>query len=182
LTAVILLLTTMSVFGQAVYEKKDKSAGSTLVFTKPRDANLEGDSFFTERYVMFSFEAKSPVSALVRNPFYIHIDTRTNDWMFIAAGESLQLRIDGGELVALKGMGSIESRNVVSGDAVLESANWEIPLAWIQRIASAKTVEFRILGDRQSATGSLNANFIADARGFAEKAPGLLVITAPKPE
>jgi hypothetical protein len=180
LIAVVLLLTTISAFAQAVYEKKDKVAGNTLYFTKLRDARLEGDSFFTER-LMFNFEAMSPVSALVRNPFYLHVDTRTHDWIFIAAGESLQLKIDG-EIVALKGMGSLERRDVVSGDTVLESANWEIPLALIQRIAAAKTVEFRILGDRQTSTGSFKPNLMADAKAFAEKAPGLLIVTALKPE
>ncbi len=181
LLALVMLLTT-GALAQGVYEKKDKFAGNTLYFTKLRDTKLEGGSFFTERYVMFNFQAMSPVSALVLNPFYVHVDTRTSDWIFMAAGESLQLKIDGGEIVALKGMGSHESRDVVSGDTVLESADWEISLALIRRIASAKTVEFRILGDRQTITGSFKDNLMADARGFAEKAPGLLVVTAPKPE
>lgn len=182
LLTVVLLVATTTALAQEVYEKKDKFAGNTLYFTKSRDAKLEGGSFFSGRYVRFNFQAISPVPALVRNPFYLHVDTQTNGWIFIATGESLQLKIDGGEIIALKGIGSRDNREVLNGDAVLESANWEIPLPVIQRIAAAKIVEFRILGDRQTITGSFQDSLLVDARGFAEKAPGLLVVTAPKPE
>jgi hypothetical protein len=182
LTIAFLLTTATDVLAQQVYEKKDGFAGNTLYYTQSRDASLEGGSFFSGRYVRFKFEALSPVSALVRNPFVLHVDTQTNGWIFISAGDSLQLKIDGGEIIALKGAGSRDSREVLQGDTVLESANWEIPLPVIQQIASAKTVEFRILGDRQNITGSLKGNLLADAQGFAEKTPGLMVVTAPKPE
>jgi len=182
LTAVLLLTATSGAWAQEVYEKKDKFAGNTLYFTKLRDAKLEGGSFFSGRYANFNFQALSPVPALVRNPFYLHVDTQTNGWIFISAGESLQLKIDGGEIIALKGTGSLDNRQVLTADILRESANWEIPLPLIQRIASAKTVEFRILGDRQIITGAFKDGLLADARGFAEKVPGLLVVTAPKPE
>src|SRR5712671_4328583 len=109
LLIIVGMLLTTSAVAQQVYEQKDKFAGNTLYFTKLRDVKLEGGSFFTERYVMLNFKTMSPVAALVRNPFYLHAETRTNDWIFIAAGESLQLKIDGGEIVALKGMGSLDS-------------------------------------------------------------------------
>ena len=182
LAAIVLLTATSDALAQEVYEKKDRFAGNTLYFTKLRDAKLEGGSFFSGRYANFNFQALSPVPALVRNPFYLHVDTQTSEWIFISAGESLQLKIDGGEIIALKGTGSLDNREVLSADILRESANWEIPLPLIQRIASAKTVEFRILGDKQTITGAFKDTLLADARGFAEKAPGLLVVTAPKPE
>jgi hypothetical protein len=179
----IVLAMAINAYAQEVYEKKDKFAGNTLYFTKLREPKLEGGGLFlTGRNVSFNFEAMSPVPALVSNPFYVHVETQTRGWIFISAGDSLQLRIDGGEIIRLRGEGSRASREVLSGDTVLESANWEIPLPLIQRIASAKTVDFRILGEKENITGAFKENLFADARGFSEKAPGLLTVAPPKPE
>ena len=164
---------------QELYEKKDKFDGTTHYFTSDRQVKLEGGSFFTMRYVNFSFHAFSP-TATKDVPYYLHVNTSTPDWIFISSGASLVLKLDGEQMLALNGPGSSSSREVMAADTLLESASYLVSEEQLQRIGAAKAVEFRILGDRQNVTGTWNAKLIADAASLAAKGPGLIAVVAPE--
>jgi hypothetical protein len=176
--AVAVLLGISTARSQEIYEKKDKFDGTTHYFTKDRQVKLEGGSFFSERYVDFSFHVINPVTT-IDTPYYLHVNTTTPDWIFISAGGSLILKLDGSQMLTLTGPGSLSAREVLSASMLLESASYVLSEDQLQRIGVAKTVEFRVLGDRQNITGSWSQNLIADAASLALKGPLLIVERPP---
>lgn len=170
-----LLLASLPTFPQTIYKTDDKFSGDTHFYTESRRPELEGGSFFSRRYVDFSFHAFKQ-TAKVQNPYVLRVTTETPGWVFINRGESLLLKLDGGEMLRLQGDGSMNSRQIVSSDHVIEAASYQLNLETLERIGKAKSVEFRIVGDRQSITGSWQPELIADAAFFAVKGPELLGI------
>lgn len=67
-------------------------------------------------------------------------------WMFIAPGESLVMLIDG-ERVGFSGNGSIGNREVGSR-RVFETASYAITLSDLKRIANAKEIRVKLLGEK----------------------------------
>ena len=169
-----------SLQAQTVYQNIDKFSGSTVYHTERRDADLEGGSFWTSRYVNFQFVAAKPVLN-PDFPYELAVHTVTSGWIFIQGGPSLLFKLDGSEMMPLTGDGSINAREVISGDTVTESAYYALTPEKLRRIAAAKSVEFRIIGDRQTITGTWHADLLADASAFSAQAPQLLAISASSP-
>jgi len=161
------------VVAQTIYQNTDKFDGSTLYSTERRAVGLDGGSFFSMRYVTFELEATKPVASRER-PYEIIVRTSTPEWVFISAGPSLVLKLDGGEMLPLVGGGSASAREVESGDEVTEAAVYALTPGELEKIARAKSVEFRLIGDRQAITGTWSAELIADATAFLARGPQLL--------
>ncbi len=170
---------------QTIYHSEDKFSGGTVYNTERRDVDLEGGSFWTSRFVNFQFVAAKPTP----NPDFPYTRlvvplTRTNGWVFIESGASLVLKLDGSEMMPLVGNGSLNAREAVggsSGDTVTEAAYYALTPEKLQRIAAAKSIEFRIVGDQQTITGTWHADLIADAAAFSAQAPQLLSNSAALP-
>jgi hypothetical protein len=173
LFAAILVLAAQPTTAQKLLQQKDKFSGATAYFTELRESKLEGGSFISGRYVSMRFEAYSPVSD-ASAPYGIFVRTQTPTWVFISAGPSLILKLDGQELLTLMGTGSKDARTVISGDMVSELAYWPMSETQLARIAQAKRVEFRILGDQQTLTGQWKDDLIRDAVYFASEMPKVL--------
>lgn len=175
-TTLILFLGAALAMAQEIYQKEDKFSGDTHFFTQDRSPELEGGSFISGRYVYFSFHAFKK-TAKVAEPYVVSVNTHTPSWVFISRGESLILKIDGNEILNLQGTGSLGSRDVWSSNHLVETATYSIPHAVLKKIGNAKSVEFRILGERQNITGTWKPDLIADAASFASKVPELLGLT-----
>lgn len=171
------LLTAGAAVSQPIYQKVDTFSGITHYVTKLRNANLEGGSFFSGRYVSFDLNSFSGTE-----PSYsLSVHTFTGDWIFVKGGASLDLKLNGSELVHLIGAGSLESRRVIDGDLVTENAFYTVTREDLERIGHANTVEFRIYGDRQTITGSVPKEFLADAISFSTLVPATTGATQPTP-
>lgn len=162
---------------QTIYQSTDKFDGSVVYNTEQRSADLEGGSFLTERYVDFRFVAAKPVTN-AQFPYAVAVHTQTPDWIFIAAGASLVLKLNGNEMVPLVGNGSLSSRAVIDGGTVVEDAYYAISPDLLRRIATANSVEFRIVGDRQIVTGTWDKRMTTDAAALSSQGSGLLGISA----
>ena len=173
LAAAILGAAIQLSFAQKLLQNKDSFSGATAYFTEMRQPKLEGGSFMSGRYVNMRFEAFSPVTNTAA-PYAIFVTTQTPGWVFISAGPSLLLKLDGQEMLTLTGSGSKDMRSVLSGDTVTESAFWSLTQAQLKRIVQAKKVEFRILGDREIITGEWKPDLLRDAAYFAAEIPKFL--------
>jgi hypothetical protein len=174
LTIYLGALQPSSALAQQVYQKRDSFSGATYFFTKRRDADLEGGSFFSGRYVAFDLAFISSTPALVS----LGVHTHTGGWIFIRDGASLDLKINGIEFIKLEGPGSQKSREVLDADLVAEDASYLLTPDQLSKIVKAKTVEFRLYGDRQIITGSLSPEFRADAKGLNDFIATTPVITS----
>lgn len=92
------------------------------------------------------------------------------DWIFIADGNSLQLKLDGEAPVSLAGSGSVQARSVISSNDLQEIALYELTPAQLRRLSIAKTIDFRLLGTNQTVTGTWKDSLMADAAAMDEKA------------
>lgn len=181
LTAILwgLLLFSTFLSAQTIYQKEDKFDGSTHYFTEIKKVDVVGGSFWSGTYVYFSLHALKQARNSDR-PFLLKIQTHTEDWIFISRGASLHLKLDGSKMIELVGDGSIRNREVVYGAKVDETALYSMTLDELRRMSQAKTVDFRVFGERQQITGTLSPEFIADAVLFAKSGPDLLGL-APEP-
>jgi hypothetical protein len=160
-----------------IYQTSDKFDGSVVYNTERRDVALEGGSFWSSRFVNFQFVAARPVPN-PEFPYALVVHTQTPDWIFIESGSSLLLKLDGSEMMQLAGNGSSNARRVSTGANVLEAAYYALTPDMLRKIASAKSVEFRIIGDKQTITGTWSADLISDAAIFSEQGPQLLGFSA----
>jgi hypothetical protein len=159
---------------QKVYEQRDKFDGTTQYYTRLRISKLDSGGIFSYQDAVFNFQLLRPVNS--KTPYLLRVSTSTPDWIFIPAGGSLQLKIDGQEnnLMTLFGAGSVRGRGVVSSDEVSEECTYLVTQDELEAIGRAKHVEFRILGDKQNVTGSWKPDLIADAGGMSTKGPQLI--------
>lgn len=172
---VFTLLATSAVLADStIYQREDKFSGITHYFTDSRDVDLEGGSFFSRRYVKFDFHAIKPTSPAVRAPYTLSVTMETPDWVFISAGASLLVKLDGKEMISFAGNGGRNYRKVLWAEHLVESADYPLTLDQLNHIGQAKTVEFRVVGDKQDITGSWKRDLIDDAVFFAQKAPALI--------
>lgn len=158
---------------QTIFQKKDKFSGQVHYYTEEKRVDLDGGSFFSMRYVYFDIHAYKPMIT-PHAPYDLCVHTHTPGWIFIRAGESLLLKLDGKDILPLYGGGSSQSREVLAGNEVVEIACWSLRPDQLNRISQAKVVEFRILGDRQNVTGTWKPDFLEDVILFAEKGPELI--------
>lgn len=175
--ASILLCATLASSGaqaQTIYENKDSFQGTTHFFTKQRSAHLEGGSFMSMRYVNFSFHLFSPSGNNI-DPYVLLVSTTTPNWIFIEAGQSLILKLDGTEMLPLSGDGSAQSRTIGSSDRLEEEAVYHLTTEQLGRIAQAKKLEFRIIGQNSVITGSWGRDALADAAAFSSRGQSLTV-------
>lgn len=160
-----------------IYQNVDKFTKETHYSTNMQDADLDGGSFISSRYVLFSWHAFKP-AINPQQPFILSVYTRTPEWIFIQSGESLHLMLDGGDVIVLSGDGSSRSREMENGSTVTESARWVFTPEQIRKVGAAKIVEFRLSGDRQKITGKLHKTTIEEAALFGEKGEELIGLTA----
>jgi hypothetical protein len=174
--SVLVLSAAPSIHAQTIYQKEDRFDGSVIFNTELRDADLEGGSFFTSRYVLLNFVAQKPVPSPDR-PYALLVRTRTPEWVFIESGPSLLLKLNGGEMLQLDGSGSSRARHVEIGGTVTETAIYNLTPSELQRISRAQSVDFRIVGDRQFITGKFGRDLVADAGALFSQGPQLLGLT-----
>lgn len=176
-TLLLCVAPTLAVAGDiSIYQQTDKFDGQTLYFTKREQPKIEGGSFFSERYIYFNFTALSPVID-PRVAYGITIEVNAPSWMFIPTGESLVLKADGNR-VSLSGRGSAADREVVYG-GIQETAYYAFPLETLQQLAAAKTIEFRIYGDKNQVTGTFTEPMMQELRYFLQEAPRLIGAAVP---
>jgi membrane-associated protease RseP (regulator of RpoE activity) len=84
-------------------------------------------------------------------------------------------------MMQLVGNGSLNARQVSAGANVLEAAYYALTPDMLRRIASARSVEFRIVGKQQTITGKWGADLISDAVAFSDQGPQLLGISTTSP-
>lgn len=173
------LLTTILIFfsiltqAATVFQTGNKFTGNTHYFSNPQDADLDGGSFLSKRYVLISIHAFKPV-ADTEHPFVLSFSTRTPRWIFIRSGESLHLLLNGAERIALSGPGSSSSRDIESPDVVTEQAGYFVTAEQMRKIGAAASVEFQMSGDKQVITGKLPKEIIEDAQLWGEKGEEML--------
>lgn len=160
----------------SIYEHTDTFTGNTLYFTKQEKPKIEGGSFISERYVYINFIALSPMTD-PSAAYGIKVEANIPDWMFIAAGKTLALKLDG-KLVSLYGAGSMENREVVY-DGVQEIAYYSFSLETLRQLAAAQTIEFRVSGDKNQITGIFTDRMMQELRLFSQDAPGLIAANTP---
>jgi hypothetical protein len=100
--------------------------------------------------------------------YYLQVETSTIDWLFIEAGESLKLLIDG-NLVTFAGSGSKDHRHVKTGQygvACEEMALYSVTPDQIKRIANAKSLEIKIEGRASYLSASFNNDNFDNFRRF----------------
>ncbi len=78
--------------------------------------------------------------------YYMILEYYSEKWLHIREGESLVLTIDG-ETVGYRGEGSKNHRDFTSQGAFVEKAFYSIESSDIERIASAKSIAMKIIGD-----------------------------------
>jgi hypothetical protein len=181
LTALLFLVVPLSPLqAQAIHPNADNVFGTTVYSTERRDVDLEGGSPDASRSVNFQFVAGKPVP----NPYFpyvLAVHTQTPDWIFIQRGPSLLLKLDGTEMMQLAGDGSENAREVGVNGHVTEGAYYALTPEKLKRIAAAKSVTFRIVGDRQTISGAWRADLLGDAAAFAAQGPQLLEMTISPP-
>lgn len=167
LLLITLFLLSGAITAQDIFKKEDKFAEETHFFTRQREANLEGGSFLTRRYVYFKFHVIQKKGENNIDYAYISIEANLPSWMFIEPGESLVLKTESGEFIKLKGRGSIESRRVLGPEKINEIATYLVGKNEFSRIANSQKIEFRILGSNQTITGEWGENTMSDARAMS---------------
>ncbi len=178
MSRILVLLVALLTFpalsnAQTIYKEADKFDDNTHFFTKIKQVDIEGGSFFSRTYVFFSLHAFAK-SVDKNKPYLLKIEITTPDWVFISSGASLALKFDDSDKLAIVGSGSIGSREVIGAENLSETALYYLTPAELKRIAEAKTVSFRVYGDKKIITGVLSPEFIADATAFSMNAPALL--------
>lgn len=157
--------------GQDVYRDTDKFTGATAYHTELRSADLEGGSFWTSRFVRFRFSIVPAANGKMQ--YALAVVTMTPDWIFIPSGQSLTLKIDGQKFIPLTSpFGSSPSRQVISGTSVWEKAAYLLSPSDLSTIYGAKSVEFRLSGDRDTVDGKWDADLIKDAAAIARFGAG----------
>jgi len=158
------LILVPNVCSAEIYQTKDAFSGEVTYNTKLRGAHLEGGSFISMRYVNFElFVNKSTQNT--ESPICILIMTQTEGWSFIKSGPSLILKLSENDFLTLSGLGSANSRKTLGGDTVSEAAAWCTSIEIAEKVGASKSVQFRVLGDERTLTGSFDAKFLND---FAE--------------
>ena len=179
--AAILLCTELPPLqAQTITQNADNVFGSTVYNTERRQVDLDGGSSGASRSVNFQFVAGKPVPN-PDVPYALAVHTQSPDWIYIQRGPSLLLRLDGTEVMPLSGNGSENAREVGENAHVTEGAYYALTPEMLKRIAAAKSVAFRLIGDRQTITGTWHADLLADAAAFSAQGPQLLEISAPSP-
>jgi hypothetical protein len=160
-----------------IYQEVDKFDGNTHFYTLIQNTDIEGGSFWSGIYVHCSWQAFSK-SVDKDRPFILTFKVSTRNWIFIKNGKSLVLKFDDSEPLEISGTGSITSREVISGEDLIETASYYLSATELKRIIEAKTVSFRLFGEKQTITGVLSNDFIADGKLFLTNAPKLLGLSA----
>ncbi len=165
------------VHAQAIYKKEDSFSGNTHYYTLEKSVELEGGSFFSMRYVTISLHTyRNPPT--LEKPFYIQLTANTPSWIFVSRGESLLLKINGEEPIKIADTGTLPLRQVLGASSVLEVVRYPITIPTLLQISEAKTVDFRVLGERQVLTGKFTPEFLKEAKYFLGQSSSL--IEAPK--
>jgi PDZ domain len=167
--ALVIFAFQLPAHAQEVLQSTDKFSGSIHYQTRLREAVVEGCSFLCSQTVRFNLNSYRPGTTQV--PYTLGLQTLTHGWIFVRAGNGLDLKINGGGLMHLVGDGSSSFRQVLTGDLVREDAFYDLSPDQLSTIAHAKTVDFRIYGDEQIVTGSIPAAFFKDAAAFVSQIP-----------
>lgn len=164
-------LTTQAAKDVSIYQRKDDFKGNTIYYTQQQQPKLEGGSFISMRYVYFNFVTLAPISE-PSIAYSIKIEANLQSWIFIDDGESLVLKADD-QIVPLKGPGSNSGREI-SSLGVQEIAYWSFSLETLKKLATAKTIQFRVYGSKGQITGTFTDRMMQELRYFAQEAPGLI--------
>ena len=165
---------------QTIHQNADNFFGSTVYSTEQRYVDLDGSSSGASWSVNFQFVAEKPFPN-PEFPYVLVVHTQTPEPIFVQQRPTLLLKLDGAELMLLTGNGSENAREVGVNAPVAEGAYYALTAEKLRRIAAAKSVEFGIVGDRQTITGSWRADLRADAAALAAQGPQLLDISTSSP-
>jgi hypothetical protein len=165
---------------QTIHQNTDNFFGSTVYSTEQRYVDLDGSSSGASWSVNFQFIADKPVPNS-EFPYVLVVHTQTPEPIFIQQRPTLLLKLDGAEPMLLTGSGGDNARDVGVNVNVAEGTYYALTPEKLRRIAAAKSVEFGIVGDWQTITGTWRADLLADAAAFAAQGPQLLEISTSSP-
>jgi hypothetical protein len=100
--------------------------------------------------------------------YQFFIEWWANEWLFVDEGEKLVLLIDG-ERVGCTGYGSVKNREMIQGGAVKETVVFEASLDLFAKIASAKKVKIKLVGNSFDIIRELEEEHIENYRLFVEE-------------
>ena len=155
-----------------ILEHHNNSSGTTLYSTPEEYARLDAASFNKENDVSFTIEALKPVTD-TRTPYIIRVRAVLRTWVFISEGASLKLKVDG-KIISISGPGSLRERHFASDAVVLEEAEYPISNQQLKKIGSASNIQFRLIGDNRSITGTFTGDMLENIRLFSEDVPSLI--------
>ena len=95
------------------------------------------------------------------------VAVHSSDWVFVEAGPSLMLRLDGHVVTLTSADGSRSSRTVTSGTGayasagILETASYDVSIEVLARMAKSKEVIGRIQGARRTVDFTLAPSVLA---------------------
>lgn len=92
---------------------------------------------------------------------------RGGEWLFIKAGESLILLVDG-ERIGLRTSENLIKREVGYGGSITETAFYLVPVEVLLKLANAKRVEVKIVGRHYFVTRHFRGGNIANFRRFCK--------------
>jgi hypothetical protein len=130
------------VFRYDIHSEYDKFKDVQSDFMFNNHVECTDNNIFSQRSVDFNLERHITKDVA---DFDICIWYQNSDWLFIEKGESLILLIDN-EKISLTGEGSARNRDVYSGSGISELAFYKIDKELIKKLATAKNVEFQIIG------------------------------------
>ncbi|MBX3008634.1 MAG: hypothetical protein KF816_11495 [Melioribacteraceae bacterium] len=100
--------------------------------------------------------------------YQFFVEWLDDEWLFIDEGETLILLIDG-ERVRCKGYGSHKNRQTLEGGAIRETAVFEASIELFNRIANAKVVKIKLVGQSKDIIRELDEDNIENYRKFVEE-------------
>jgi hypothetical protein len=148
ITTLILLLigcASMSNLSYKVSSRSDEFEGYT--FTKMENNNLVGSGGIDGNISLNA--SKYEKDGLALYSLIVVYRNTSNTWLFIEAGESLILLIDGQKYTLISTIGSLEDRDVVNLGAFImltESAMYQDAEDVIRKIGNATSVKVKVKG------------------------------------
>ncbi|NLR76603.1 PDZ domain-containing protein [Leeia aquatica] len=179
--SLVLLSSMQCATATDIYVRKDDFTGEKHFFSQSSSPDLVGGSFWTRRYVDVSLHMELPVKNK-HAPYWIRFDMRTPRWVLVTEGESLALKLDGGEIIRVSGPGGLKSLEIVDNETASESATFRLTPALLRKMATAGKVEFRLTGEEQSITGTLTDEQLFDLSMFDAHGAEMLGMQVPPKE
>lgn len=129
------------------------------------EGNTVTDAIHNDNYIRIEFDIQKTIFRDSSVSYSILIGYLSSDWLFVGKGESLIMLLDG-ERVGFSGDGSSEYRQVGSGGVVSELAFYPISREMLGRLAHARDVRIKLIGEKYSLERALEPTNIQNIEKF----------------